>query len=123
MKEYSISILRLLLKILVLTLALGAIAFAIGWIVGWRSSLEISNEFFVIGAILIGIGALSVTGGFMLRGNYQLNVAQSAGVLGQSERTNQNVMNAVNTYSTLIIFTLSGIILILCSIGIDRVTK
>jgi hypothetical protein len=123
MKENIFSIIRIFAKITLVTIALGALAFGIGWVIGWRTSLQYSNAFFIIGAILIGIGTLSVAGGFMLRGNYRLNYAQSAGVLTNSERTDQNVSNVSSTYSTLIIFALSGIIFIIFSIGIDRLGR
>jgi hypothetical protein len=123
MKITSNPIVRLFLKTILFTIILGLISFVIGWLFGWRTTLQFSNEFFIIGGLLIAIGTLSVAGGFMLRGNYPLNVAQSAGVLSQTERTNQNVINTVNTYSTLIILSISGLILIICSIGIDQIVK
>jgi hypothetical protein len=123
MNKNNILISNLFGRIVLITIALGVLAFGIGWVIGWRTSIQYSNAYFVIGAILIGIGTLSVAGGFMFRGNYRLNYAQSAGILNNSERTNQNVSNASSTYSTLIIFTLSGLILILLSIGIDRLFR
>jgi hypothetical protein len=122
-KEHFLPMLRKTIKIILWTVALGVIASGCGWILGWRTALQFGNAFFILGGILIGIGTLSVAGGFMLRGKYPLNVAQSAGALSQTERTDQNVSNASSTYSTLILFTLSGVIMILFSIGVDRLGR
>jgi hypothetical protein len=115
------SLLRLILKILLVTLVIGAAVFSLGWLAGWRTAVEFSNACFVVGGLFIALGTLSVMGGFKLRGDWLINFAQSAGPLTQFERTTQNVDNSLGIYSTLVLLTVCGLILMFASFVIDRI--
>jgi hypothetical protein len=88
----------------------------IGWAAGWKSSVEFSNAYFVAGAIIIGFGAISVLGGFGLRGDKRVLYPRSAGVLNLDEQINRLVDDSSKSERALIICFIVGTILIAAAV-------
>lgn len=57
------TILRLLIRAIVLTLISGIVVAILGVLLGWKTATQFSDGFFWAGAILISLGVLNILGG------------------------------------------------------------
>jgi hypothetical protein len=104
--------------ILAATLVVSLIVLIIGWVNRWNEPAQFSNAFFIAGALLTGLGVLSVSGGFAQRGNFNLTYAESAGQDNISQRT-QRMMGEINQrYGTMTLLGITGILLMVISVVI-----
>jgi hypothetical protein len=102
------SILQLVGKTLALAILIGVLAGCVGWLLGWKTSTQFSNGLFLPGMLLIGLGILSVVGGYGMRSDFHVVYSQSAGSMNIQERTQRWMADMTQGYSVFIFLLLSG---------------
>ncbi len=102
------------LTIRIVAVDLLVILAALGWIwySGNASPVELSNIFFIGGAILIIAGAIAPSGSLANRSNWKNMLAESASVASLDERNGRMMNDIQQTYSFMIITILAGVICI-----------
>jgi hypothetical protein len=115
------SLLRMLGMVFLFALLLGALIATAGWFFGWRTTTPFSNAFFVVGAILITIGVLSVAGGFSMRSDFKVLYSQSAGSMDINERNQRWLSDITQGYSSFIFLLLTGLLLIAAAVMLGSI--
>lgn len=111
--------LRILKIAVLLAVAAGALTSIIGWLLGWNSARQFSDGLFWAGAILMGIGFLSVLGGYSMRTNYGIQYAETSGAMSMAERTRRWAADVAQGYTALLYLVVSGGALVGISILVD----
>jgi hypothetical protein len=120
MEKRNTHILRLVGVILGSTLAISLLILLTGYIYQWDKPVQFSNAFFVVGAFVIVLGVLSVSGGLTQRGNFNMMYAETAGQANQAERNQRWAAEITQRYGTMIILLATGVLLIGMAVAIGK---
>jgi len=112
---------RLMLVTLAIFLIFGAVIGLFGLIAGWNSSIQYCNGLFAAGAVLIVLGTLSVVGTYSQRSNFGVQYSQSSGDMNLHERTSRWMADITQGFNALVMCVISGGLLIIVSILIDKI--
>jgi len=74
----------------------------------------------MVGAFVIVMGVLSVTGGFTQRGNFNTMYAETAGQANQAERNQRWAAEITQRYGTMIILLATGVLLVGIAVAIGK---
>ena len=105
----------------ILALAAAAIALPLALLIGWRTAYQLGNCLFLIGGLVIGMGAFSIFGSWGSARNFRYQHAESAGLDDIPNRTKRTLADLEATYSFAAIAGLAGLLLILTSIILQSV--
>ena len=116
------TLLRMLLKVLVITFIAAVIVVVIGLIARWQNAVQFSDGFFWAGAALAGIGVLGSFGDKDMRFNAgikylqsppQVQYTQLSGAEDPHERAKRSVADSGKIFSSYLLLFLSAVLLIL----------
>ncbi len=113
------AIIKMCGKAILLTIIAGIAIGIIGNMSKWNTSLVYSNAFFIAGALAMGAGAMSRLSAGQDRNSYQLAHAESFRDMSASEQANW-IVKVSSSASQVILFLLTGILLILISLFIPK---
>lgn len=120
MEKKNTHILRLVGLILGSTLAISLLVLLTSYIYQWDKPVQFSNAFFMVGAFVIVMGVLSVTGGFTQRANFNMMYAETAGQANQAERNQRWAAEITQRYGTMITLLITGLLLIGIAVAIGQ---
>lgn len=116
-------ILALLAKTLAIAAGIGTVVSLAGRFFGWQEAVQYANGLYIAGIALIGIGLLTVSGGYAQRGNFNVRYAESASQRTLMERNQRWWNDTLQGYSMLITFCLIGGFLILAGVLVETLGK
>ena len=115
------NLLKLVGITLVLACVLGAIVSGFGLLFKWNSVVQFSNGFFLVGAILIVMGVMSVMGGYGMRSNFNVMYSQSAGTMNILERSKRWLADTEQGYGSFLFLLLTGVFLVAAAVLISNI--
>ncbi len=101
---------RMLIRALIFSLLAGSVIVIAGLSLGWKTYIQFSDGFFLVGAVLISLGLLSNMGGYYTAASTQYS--ESMGRLESAERSRRWVEDAVQSHKILVFLGLSGLLLL-----------
>ena len=111
-EDSAFGILRLAVFVVAAGLVFITVIAGVGWIIGWRTSVEYSNGFFIVGAITAVFGAYSALGGLGMRGHPGVNVARTASPASLEERNRQMFKDMKEGNNFAVVMVIVGLLLI-----------
>ena len=114
-------ILKLLGITLAIACAIGGAIVLIGWLLKWNTATQFSDAFFLTGALIIVLGALSVMGGYSVRSSFGVIYSQSAGDMNTYERSKRWIADITQAYSMFVLLLLVGLYLIGIAVAIPGI--
>jgi hypothetical protein len=106
------SLVRLFLTIDLVTLILAALTTLAGLLLGWKTGLQFSTGFFMVGAFCVVIGVFSVLGGTYGRGDFKYQYTRTASNASSDERTSQLISEMAQGYRFAVLMSVVGLLLI-----------
>jgi hypothetical protein len=116
------SIPSLILATFLIAAILAILVALVGLLLGWKTGTQFSNGLFLVGALVIVVGVVSILGGFGMRSDFKLVYSQSAGSMNTLDRTRRWIADMAQGYSTYIYLLLVGAFLIAGSVLVGVLT-
>ncbi len=118
------STLRHVLKIIALIdLAVFMLVALLNWLGGWTSAYQYGDRLVVAGALVLGLGMLTVIGSWTGNRNFTYAMSESAGEQKIAERTERAAKYTVESFSSLLVVALAGLVPILVGILLQALFK
>ena len=121
MEKQSVQLLRLFGKTLGATALISVGVLITGFLLQWNEPVKFSNAFFAAGAVVIGLGIMSVAGGFAQRADFRMTYAETAGDANIAERNQRVAADITQRYGSMILLMTTGILLIVISVVIGEI--
>ncbi len=113
-------VLVLLAKTLGIGAAIGAGVSLVGYLFGWRAPSQFSNALTLVGVLIMGLGVISVSGGYQARGDFKTLYAETAGNQDLHQRSQRIFSDLTQNFSAVVYFILIGFFIVLAGFLVNR---